>query len=64
MKINNLFSAPTWEECESKLAAIIEKTKTEIAEEKARLKAKNRVAINKERKCSEKEGGGWFLDLI
>ena len=33
--------APTREECEAKLAAIIEKTKAEIAEEKARLKAKN-----------------------
>jgi hypothetical protein len=30
--------APTREECEAKLAAIIEKTKAEIAEEKARLK--------------------------
>ena len=33
--------APTREECEAKLAAIIEKTKAEIAEEKARLKANN-----------------------
>ena len=33
--------APTREECEAKLAAIIEKTKAEIAEEKAKLKAQN-----------------------
>ena len=33
--------APTREECEAKLATIIEQTKAKIAEEKARLKAKN-----------------------
>ena len=33
--------APTREECEAKLAAIIEKTKAEIAEERAKLQSQN-----------------------